>query len=201
MLDHSGGSSLDRIARAASLRSAVYGIVPSLLALSQRACIDVRDKIAAATTEYFRIPGNVKVVYFWSRWFGDPQKGKPLAWNQSLSPHMEKGKTAIVALADISHDLSEDGFLIRKKAFRHSSTHRFTVLHDIGCQPSRDCAQIEHSEIEAFKEHLIESLQLARAAILYVVEMVSIGEEKRAAGNGMRVAMNVPNHHDIRGGG
>ena len=182
-----------------TLDYAIYGIMPSLLALSQRACIDVLDKIAAATTEYFNVPGNVKIVYFWSRWFDDPQKGRPLAWHPSLRPHIDRGNSAIIALADVSVDLNEDGFLIRKKAFRHSSTHRFTVLHDIGCQPSRDCAQIEHCGIEEFKEHLIESLQLARAAILYFVEMVSIAEGNREALDGLSVAIDVPNHHDIRG--
>ena len=40
-----------------TLDYAVYGIAPSLLSLAQRACIDVLDKIAAATTEYlaFRV--------------------------------------------------------------------------------------------------------------------------------------------------
>jgi tetratricopeptide (TPR) repeat protein len=184
-----------------TLDYAVYGVAPSLLALSQRACIDVLDKIAAGTTEYFRVPGNVKVVYFWSRWFDDPQRGKPLAWHPSLRRHIDSGNTAIIALADVAHDLNEDGFLTQKKAFRHSSTHRFTVLHDIGCEPSRACAQIEHSGIEEFKQHLIESLQLARAAILYFVEMIAITEASRTAGKGMRVAIDVPNHHHIRGDG
>lgn len=184
-----------------TLDYAVYGIVPSLLALCQRACIDLLDKIAAAATGYFRVPGNVKVVYFLSRWFDDPKKGKRLAWHPSLRPHIDRGNMAIVALADIALDLNEDGFLMRKKAFRHSSTHRFTVLHDIGCQPSRICAQIEHCEIEDFKNHLIESLQLARGAILYFVEMVSIAEESREAKGGMRASIFVPNHHEIRGEG
>jgi tetratricopeptide (TPR) repeat protein len=182
-----------------TLDYAVYGIVPSLLSLAQRACIDVLDKIAAATTEYFCIPGNVRVVYFWSRWFDNPREGPPFVWHSSLRPHIDKGNTAIVALADISFDIDEGGFLMRKKAFRHSSTHRFTVLHDMGCTPSRASAQIEHSEIHEFKEQLIESLQLARAAILYFVEMVTIAEKTHAAGAGKVGTIAVPSHHYIRG--
>lgn len=182
-----------------TLDYAVYGIVPSLLSLAQRACIDVLDKIAAATTEYFAIPGNVKVVYFWSRWFDNPREGPPFVWHSSLRPHIDKGNTAIVALADISFDIDEGGFLVRKKAFRHSSTHRFTVLHDEGCTPSRESAQIEHSEVHEFKDQLIESLQLARAAILYFVEMVSIAEKTQAARSGKVGTLTVPSHHYIRG--
>lgn len=182
-----------------TLDYAVYGMVPSLLSLAQRACIDVLDKIAAATTEYFGIPGNVKVVYFWSRWFDNPREAPPFVWHPSLSPHIDKGNSAIIALSDISFDIDEGGFLVRKKAFRHSSTHRFTVLHDIGCKPSRESAQIEHCEIREFKDQLIESLQLARAAILYFVEMISIAEKTRAASIGRVGPITVPNHHDIRG--
>src|SRR5215469_2259853 len=104
-----------------TLDYAVYGIVPSLLSLAQRACIDLLDKIAVATTEYFGIPDNAKVVYFWSRWFDNSQRGQPLAWHPSLRPHIDKGNTALIALAEISLDIGEGGFLIRKKAFRHAS--------------------------------------------------------------------------------
>lgn len=184
-----------------TLDYAVYGVVPSLLALAQRACIDVLDKIAAATTEYFHIPGNVRVVYFWSRWFDDSRRGQPLAWHPSLRSHIDNGNTALIALAEISLDMGQEGFLVRKKAFRHASTHRFTVLHDIGCHPSRQSSQIEHCGLTEFKAQLFESLQLARAALIYFVEMVSIAENSRAATSKKRMPIVVPNHHYIRGEG
>lgn len=182
-----------------TLDYAVYGIVPSMLSLAQRACIDVLDKIAAATTEYFRIPGNVRVVYFWSRWFDDPNRGQPLAWHPSLRPHIHNGNTALIALAEISLDMGEEGFLVRKKAFRHASTHRFTVLHDLGCHPSRQSSQIEHCRLTEFKAQLIESLQLGRAALIYFVEMVSIAENAHRTRPEKSLPISVPTHHYIRG--
>jgi tetratricopeptide (TPR) repeat protein len=182
-----------------TLDYAVYGIVPSLLSLAQRACIDMLDKIAVATTEYFDIPGNAKVVYFWSRWFDNTPKGEPLAWHPSLRPYIDKGNTALIALAEISFDIGGEGFLVRKKAFRHASTHRFTVLHDEGCDPSRASVHIEHCNLAEFKTHLIESLQLARAAILYFVEMISISENSKATAKEKTLTLSVPNHHIIRG--
>ncbi len=181
-----------------TLDYAVYGIVPSLLSLAQRACIDLLDKIAAASTEYFAIPDNVKVIYFSNRWFHDSRR-RPLVWHPSLRPHIDKGNTALIALAEMSLDIDEQGFLVRKKAFRHASTHRFTVLHDIGCRPSRESAQIEHCGITEFKAQLIESLQLARAAVLYFVEMVSIAERAHLGGSEKTIPIPVPTHHYIRG--
>ena len=182
-----------------TLDYAVYGVVPSMLSLAQRACIDVLDKIAVATSEYFAIPGPAGHVYFSNRWFANSKKGQPLAWHPSLRPHIDKGNTAVIALAEISLDVGEGGALHRKKAYRHSSTHRFTVLHDLGCNPSRESAHVEHCEIADFKSHLIESLQLARAAVLYFVEMISITENADTTSPEKKLPISVPSHHYIRG--
>lgn len=182
-----------------TLDHAVYGVVPSMLSLAQRACIDVLDKVAVATTEYFSIPGPERSVYFTNRWFSRGKEGDPLAWHSSLREHVHHGNTAIVALAELSLDVCEGGALHQKKAYRHSSTHRFTVLHDLGCEPSRTSAHVEHCTIDQFKVHLIESLQLTRAAMLYFAEMLSIGEAEKKARFGQMASMNVPSHHWIRG--
>ncbi|HEY1800978.1 MAG TPA: LA2681 family HEPN domain-containing protein [Terriglobales bacterium] len=182
-----------------TLDYAVYGIVPSLLSLAQRACIDVLDKIAVATTEYFCIPSPAKYVYFSNRWFESSKKDQPLAWHPSLRPHIDKGNTALIALSEISLDVGEGGSQHRKKAYRHSSTHRFTVLHDIGCHPSRESGYIEHSKMIEFKAQLIESLQLVRATILYFVEMISINESVNATSQTKKLSIGIPSHHHIRG--
>jgi tetratricopeptide (TPR) repeat protein len=178
-----------------TLDYAMYGTVPSMLSLAQRACMDVLDKIAVATSEYCGIPNSERTT-FTSRWFVPTKKGQPLAWDPSLSGRISKGNTALIALAEVSLDLHEGGALSEKKAYRNSSTHRFTVLHDIACKPSRKSDHVEHCKSDEFEAHLIESLQLARAALLYFVEMVSI-EEHRAPGN--RMPIFVPSHHSIRG--
>jgi len=182
-----------------TLDYATYGVTQSMLALAQRACIDVLDKVAVATTEYLALPVGPKPVYFSNRWFAERKKGQPLKWHEALRSHIEKGNTALVALAEVSLDVSKGGALHSKKAFRHSSTHQFTVLHDIGCTPSRDSMHIEHSGVEEFTLLLIESLQLGRAAILYFAEMIAINETKTPKGGGLVTELNVPSHHFIRG--
>jgi len=182
-----------------TLDYAVYGVVPSMLSLAQRACMDVLDKIAVATTEYFAIPGSEKSVYFTTRWFAKRKKGQPLAWHPSLREHIHSGNTALIALAELSLDVLEGGALHTKKVFRHSSTHGFTVLHDLGCEPSRRSAHVKHCTVDQFHSHLLESLQLARAAVLYFVEMLSLGEADKMARSGKTAPMLVPSHHWIRG--
>jgi len=181
-----------------TLDYAIYGVAPSMLSLAQRACIDVLDKIAVATTELLVIPGPQENVYFSNRWLV-AKKGQPLAWDTAIRSQIETGNTAVLALAELSLDIREDGALHQKKAYRHASTHRFTVLHDIGCKPSRPSDCVEHCNLSDFKSHLIESLQLARAAIIYFVEMISIREAAHKRGKELVGVMNVPSHHWIRG--
>ena len=182
-----------------TLDYAVYGMKPSVLALAQRACIDVLDKVAVATTEYFALTAGLNPIYFSNRWFAERKKGQPLRWHDALRPHIDKGNTALIALGELSLDVNKGGALHQKKAFRHSSTHRFTVIHDVGCTPSRNSIHVEHSGAEEFTSLLIESLQLARAAILYFVEMIAINEIKTPKNGGLVTRLDVPSHHFIRG--
>jgi tetratricopeptide (TPR) repeat protein len=182
-----------------TLDYATYGVKPSVLALAQRACVDVLDKVAVATTEYFALPAGPNPIYFSNRWFAERRKGQPLRWHDALRPHIDKGNTALIALGELSLDVNKGGALYQKKAFRHSSTHRFTVLHDIGCTPSRNSAHVEHSGVEEFTSLLIESLQLARAAILYFAEMIAVNEAKTAKDGRLVMHLDLPSHHFIRG--
>ncbi|MGB9067659.1 MAG: LA2681 family HEPN domain-containing protein [Candidatus Acidiferrales bacterium] len=114
-----------------------------------------------------------------------------------MRPHIDAGNGALIASAEISLDVRKDGFLFAKKEFRRASTHRFTVLHDIGNCPSRESQQIKHCGVDEFKTHLIETLQLARAAVIYFVEMVATAESCAATPE-KQVSITVPSHHSIR---
>jgi tetratricopeptide (TPR) repeat protein len=179
-----------------TLDYAVYGIGPSMLLLAQRACMDVLDKIGVATSEYFAIPDSEKVT-FANRWFISGKNGQLLGWHPGLVGQNRTPNTAIIALAELSLDVRQGGALYEKKAYRNASTHRFTVLHDLGCHPSRESVHVEHCTIKDFQALLIESLQLARAALLYFVEMISIQESRED--HTKMIPLDVPTHHSIRG--
>lgn len=180
-----------------TLDYATYGVVPSMLCLAQRACLDLLDKLAVAATEFFGIIA--RKVYFWNRWFTDRKKGQPLSWHPQLRDEIHRGNTAVVAMAELSLDLSEGGGLHLMKDFRNSSTHKFTVLHDLGSEPGRESKYVKHCAVDQFKLHLLESLQLARAAVLYFVEIVAIAEAIKKPHVRNSAPMIVPTHHDVRG--
>jgi tetratricopeptide (TPR) repeat protein len=184
-----------------TLDYAVYGIRSSLLVFAQRACLDILDKIAVAITEYFELGDNKKSIYFHhSRWF---TKQSTTATKRSWHPHFLKsingGNRIIIALAEMALDLEEDGFLCEQKESRSAGTHRFVVLHDIGKSPSRECPYINHSNIKDFKQITLHSLRLARAAIIYFVELIALEERTRSKGI-KTFPLVVPSHHKIQRG-
>lgn len=184
-----------------TLDYALYGINESLLCLAQRACMDVLDKIAAATSEYFKIIENATHVYFSNRWYGNKLKGGALQWNPHIKDSILKSNPALIALAELSLDTESGGALYENKAMRHASTHRFIVIHDIGSTASRQSAFIEHYAVSEFHKNVIRSLQLTRAALLYFVDMVAQNESTAPLSEGIIATMEVPYHHEIRGDG
>ena len=151
-----------------TLDYALYGINQSVLLLAQRGCIDLLDKIAVAASEYFGIPGSKRAIGFLDRWFLPRRNGQPLVWHPAFAQAAKDGNAALIALAEMALDVATGGALSAKREFRHSSTHRFTILHDIGCEPSRKSEAVEHHSSEMFRTQLIESLQVARGKTIAV---------------------------------
>ena len=148
---------------------------------------------------YLGLPGNPKAIDFLRRWFLKPKKGEPLAWQSKVHKEIALGNTALIALAEVFYDISKDGFLDKKMSIRNTSTHRFTVLHDFGTRASRECRYIDHYDGGAFKDQLIETLQLTRAVLFYFVEMIKLREKRLTSGGFLRMPLLVPDHDWIRG--
>ncbi|OHE18681.1 MAG: hypothetical protein A2X96_00600 [Syntrophobacterales bacterium GWC2_56_13] len=182
-----------------TLDYALYGIRSSVLALSQRSCMDVLDKTAVAASEYLGLPGNPESIFFKTRWLLQSKRGEPLTWQSEVTNEIALGNTALIALAEVSYDIREGGFLQKKRSIRNTSTHRFTVMHDIDTIPSRKCLYIDHYGDVAFKDQLIETLQLTRAVLFYFVEMIKLRERRLTSDGLLRMPLIVPDHNWVRG--
>ena len=129
----------------------------------------------------------------------DRKEGKPPQWLPQVEEEIAHGNTALIAMSEVSDDIAAGGFLQAKRTMRHSSTHRFTVLHDLGGTPSRACQHIDHYEMAGFIDQLIETLQLTRAILFYFVEMIVLREERLSRDGSLRLPLFVPDHAWIRG--
>lgn len=185
-----------------TLDYACYSVNQSALALAQRSALDILDKIAVASLSYLGIDG-AKGASMKTAWFKKGKKGqKPRELAPVIEEEVEKGNTALLAMTEISRDLSnEQGFLAIKQSSRNSSTHRFTVLHDMGFpHESGESGCVEHYRFQEFARESLQTLKLARAGVVYFVQMVRI-RERRLSGerDGVSLPLFVPSHEYIRG--
>lgn len=185
-----------------TLNYACYGVNESALALAQRSALDILDKVAVATLSYLEI-GGAKETSFRQAWFkkSNQDKDEKYEFKQAIFQEIEKGNTALLALTEVSRDLSNKiGFLSQKQASRNSSTHRFTVFHDLGTVPTSHSGCLEHFYYETFLRESLYTLKLARSSVIYFVQMVLIREKRLSSQkDGVVLPLLVPSHEDIRG--
>ena len=177
-----------------SLDYARYGVDVASLTLAQRAAIDLLDKVAVALSHYFGLGNDAKGVSFISRFY---KRGKEVEWDSGIEEEIHKVNHGLLALCEVARDVRENGYLRVKRALRHASTHRFTVLHDLSSTPDTQDAFIEHHDFDEYGRQVVETLQLARAVLIYFVQTVA-DREARAPKAGT-LTIDVPDHDWIRG--
>ena len=172
---------------------------------AQKAAVDVLDKVAAAANVYLNLGHDPKAVYFSNCWHEriKAAKGQPapaITWLKPVAEEVGAGNGALVALAELAYDF-QNGYLRAKKHARHAGTHRLVVLHDLwveGC--ATESATIERHKDNEFRQMVIESLQVARAALFYFQEVVSARERRlRGSRKGAVGHLVLPSHHYIHG--
>jgi len=184
-----------------TLDYAMYGIRESLFTLAQRSAIDILDRIAVAASEYLGLKDSPSSTYFWKRWHVTEGRSlkRPLEWQPAITNEIDKGNTALIALAELAEDIAVGGYLQPKRTLRNESTHRFVILHDMGSSGSRESRYVKHFNVEDFKKQTISALKLVRSALFYFVEMITIHESQLEREEGLSVPLEVPPHHWIRG--
>jgi len=182
-----------------TLDYACYGVNESALSLAQRVSLDILDKIAVASLFYLGI-GGARNTSFKQAWFKFKDKTKKLS--PKILTEIQLGNTALLALSEVSNDLAEiEGYLLDKQKARNSSTHRFTVFHDMGSLPINESSCIEHYDYDEFSTKALSTLKLARCSIIYFVQMINLKENRlNNDREGLVMPMNVPSHEYIRGG-
>ena len=157
------------------------------------------DKVAVASSEYLSLPGNPNSIYFDKRWFESRKTSTPISWQPEIKSAISKGNRALIAISEVSEDLGASGFLNPKRTIRNTSTHRFTILHDLGETPSRPSRYVDHDTDADFISQLIETLQLTRAVLIYFADMVAFNEHLLHSSGAKFGHLFVPDHDWILG--
>lgn len=185
-----------------TLDYAVYGVRYSALATAQRIAFDILDKIAVALACYLKIP-NASRTSFTKIW-GKNVKGRGFVFSKQIEAELARNNQPLIALFNIFQDISKHGnlgedFMGAQKQYRNASTHRFTVLHDMGNMWKKS-SSIEHKRLSDFERLTLSSLRLTRAALFYFVDFIVVAERhKEERKGGIIISSHVPDHDYIRG--
>lgn len=168
---------------ASTLDSAIYGEPSAMLVLAQRSTLDLLDKLAVAANDHFgagRSPNTVNFRGFWCD-YGQNKINKAL--------HHSDSATAALALSELAYDIDDGGLYPLAKTLRNAGTHRIIRVND---GSPVDVTDATHSTVTA--EVLIasthESLMVARAAYLYLIDLIADGE--MAAGHSNAIQLGLP---------
>jgi hypothetical protein len=149
------------------------------------------DRVAVCANDYLGIGDKPNEIHFRTFW---RQNGGTGPWRESLQTELLVSNPGIIALGELAADLCDGGPLAAKHDLRNVSTHRFCVLHDMGESPSRPNKAIEHYNIQSFFDQTIMTLQIARSAILYILDAIA-WHESRNQGDGPYGTLIVLPHH------
>jgi hypothetical protein len=163
--------------------------------LAQRACVDILDKLAVALLHYLGETKPDRNATFLNSFF--ERDANPRTWKTRIREEIDSGNRGVLAIAEMAADVAHAGYLQSKRQLRNASTHRFVILHDISLATTSGADIIERYDADEFRRHLIETLQLVRAALIYFVEATA-DRENRTPTEYM-VTMDVPDHDWIRG--
>ncbi len=178
-----------------TLDYACYGVATAGLTLAQRACVDILDKLAVALLHYLGETKPDRNATFLNSFF--ERDANPRTWKTRIREEIDSGNRGVLAIAEMAADVAHAGYLQSKRQLRNASTHRFVILHDISLATTSGADIIERYDADEFRRHLIETLQLVRAALIYFVEATA-DRENRTPTEYM-ATMDVPDHDWIRG--
>ncbi len=153
-----------------------WGVRPGIGIQGLKAALDVLDAIAAFVHLYFRSDRPVRTIDF--RTF--PYSGrsaKDLAASIAEVLKRPERNRGLTALLDMSAELDEQfaSPLKRLVEHRHAATHRFFSVHSEGRPESSDLMQ--RLSWQELLEESLESLRIARGAILYLAQMIHVHEK------------------------
>jgi hypothetical protein len=171
-----------------SLNYGRWGLRTGIAIQSFAATTNLMDKVAAYIHAYFetgRKPNDISFRDFWQAPNSkamDPKLGAAITrptWNLGLA-----------ALCDLANDLRDDTPLAAIVALRHAATHRLLVAHEFEAPESS--GWIERVEWPALEAASLEQLQLARAAIIYLVRAVDAEEHAKSQAYGEDALIAMP---------
>lgn len=159
-----------------------YDMHRSMLVLAQRAALDILDKLAVAANDHFEVGREPRRVIFRDLWFNGAEGILTKELPSPVQPRSIGG--ALIALAELSFDLHEDGLYSRAQTLRHAGTHRIVVATDGDDMEHAVGDAHERISTDALIAAALQALTVVRSAYLYFVDLVHDQQEHLEALHG-----------------
>lgn len=144
-----------------------------LLKISLKLTVDTFDKIAQFLREYCNLPTDPKKeTNFRNIWIQDKEE------NVLRPEFVQRQNKFLFALYDLSIDLRKGGYFEDIYARRNAITHRFLVVHEMMTPDDNTIVTSRISNDDLVKV-TTKSMNLLRAAIMYLILFVDMEERKK----------------------
>ena len=155
-----------------------WGVRPGIGVQALKAVLDTLDTIAAFVHLYLRSDRAARSVDFGTLPYANQSK-KSLAPSLAEVLKQPESNRGLAALIDSSAELDKQRNSRLRELIqrRHAATHRFFVVHLFGAHESSNWT--EHVSWSELIQDSLEALQITRAAILHLAQMIQIHEEAK----------------------
>lgn len=165
-----------------------WGLRTGIAIQSFAATTNLLDKIATFAHAYFETGRKPNEIGFRDFWQASNSKSMDTTFAAAITPPV--WNPGLAALCDLANDLRDDTPLAAFVALRHAATHRLVVAHEFDAPEST--GWLERVEWSAFEAASLDQLQLARAAIIYLVRAVDTEEHAKSQQYGEDALVPLP---------
>lgn len=150
--------------------------------------MDVLDKTAVAVNEHLQVGDNPKRIFFSRFWFEDKKRTQL----RSSLANQARLASSVLAMAELALDMEPGGLYEHAQEMRNAGTHRFVKIYRGPADQANTPPSIQVITLQAMQATCLEALTVARAAYIYLTEMLRIFEDTKAKSRN-RMELVLPN--------
>lgn len=151
-------------------QSSIYN---GLLKSAFKEAFNILDKIAVFLNRYYNLGLNENSIYFESIWVKDKKKDRTI--REAL---LNTKNMSLYALYDIYQDF-QSGYYQRLKEIRHALTHRQLTIFEMDIASTQSDSDLLSINADEMVDQTIQLMRLVKAAIIYLINTVTIEEEEK----------------------
>ncbi len=148
-------------------------IYTGLLKSAFKEAFNILDKIAVFLNRYYDLGLNERSISFDSVWVKDKKKDRTLRERLLHTENM-----SLYALYDIHKDF-QNGYYQTLKEIRHALTHRQLTIFELGIEGMQQDGDLLSISDDEMLRQTIQLMRLVKAAIIYLINTVTIEEKKK----------------------